>query len=297
MLSMKLNRRVRRVLGAVVAAAAVTLVSVGTGGAPSSAVTPSAVTWVGVPCLTTGSEVVEGVTVSVSAYTGDGVAQCGTAFDDLAFYMGDADPTGPWAATQTLTFAAPISTLQIQTSYLTDGVSETFTLVAKDSGGSPVGSPYTYFNIDTTEVLEFATPVASLEVNFVTTTGTAALIYFSLPEVPLTVTAESPAAVVAGIALPAIGYTSYPVTSATDWTTQPTCAVYGPADLTFSTPLTGVQPAGTYITRCEPGTSAAYTDVTYVEGSIVVSSDPDPEPEPEPAPPDPEPTLAPRFTG
>lgn len=296
-MSVTFNRRVRGMLGAVVAAAAVTLFSVGTGGAPSGAVTPPAVTWVGVPCLTTGSEVVEGVTVSVSAYTGDGVAQCGTAFDDRAFYMGQAAPTGPWAATQTLTFAAPISTLQVQTLYVTDGVSETFTLVAKDSGGSPVGSPHVYYNIDTTEVLQFATPVASLEVNFVTTTGTAALIYFSLPEVPLTVTAESPAAVSAGTALPAIGYTSDPVTSATDWTTQPTCAVFGPADLTFSTPLTGVQPAGPYITRCEPGISAAFTDVTYVEGSIVVSPEPEPEPEPEPASPDPGSTSAPKFTG
>jgi len=280
------DRRVRAVLGAIVAATAVTMVSVGAGGAPSGAVTPpaatpSVVTWVGVPCLTTGSEVVEGLTVSVSAYTGAGVARCGTAFDDLAFLMGQTAPTGPWEATQTLTFAAPISTLQIQTLDVADGVSETFTLVAKDSGGSPVGSPYVYFKIDTTEVLEFATPVASLEVNFVTTTGTAALIYFSLPEVPLTVTAESPAAVPAGTALPAIGYTSDPVTSAADWTTQPTCAVYGPADLTFSTPLTGVQPAGTYVTRCAPGTSAAYTDVTYVEGSIVVSPAP-PAPAPEP---------------
>jgi len=94
------DRRVRAVLGAIVAATAVTLVSVGAGGAPSGAVTPpaatpSVVTWVGVPCLTTGSEVVEGVTVSVSAYTGDGVAQCGTAFDDLAFLMGQTAPTGP----------------------------------------------------------------------------------------------------------------------------------------------------------------------------------------------------------
>lgn len=269
------------------AATLVTMVSIGAGGAPSGAVSPLAVTWIGVPCLTTGSEVVEGVTVSIGAYSGDGVAQCGTAFDDLAFYMGEAAPTGPWAATQTLTFAAPISTLQIQTAYLADGASETFTLVAKDSGGSPVGNPHVYFNIDTTEVLEFATPVASFEVNFVSTTGSAALIYFSLPEVPLTVTAASPAAVPAGTALPAIDYSTDPVTSASDWTTQPTCAVYGPADLTFSDPLIGVQPAGTYVTRCEPGTSAAYTNVTYVEGSIVVS----------PAPPEPAPMPVPKFTG
>ena len=242
---------------------------------------PATVTWVGVPCLTTGSEVVEGVTVSVTAYSGDGAAQCGTSFDAYAFYMGQAVPTGSWTATQTITFAAPVPTLRLRTLYNADGTSETFTVVAKDSGGSAVGSPHVYANVDQYDTLEFPTPVASIEVTYASVTGTASLIYFFLPEVPLTVTADSPVAIPAGTALPTVGYRSDPETVAADWVTEPVCAVYVPADDTFTTPLTGVQPPGTYVTHCGPGDSAAYTNLTYVDGSLVVLPAP-PAPLPEP---------------
>lgn len=204
---------------------------------------PATVTWVGVPCLTTGSEVVEGVTVSVTAYSGDGVAQCGTSFDAYAFYMGHVVPSGSWTATETITFADPVSTLRLRTLYNADGTSETFTVVAKDSGGSAVGSPHVYANVDQFDTLEFPTPVASIEVTYASVTGTASLIYFFLPEVPLTVTADSPVAIPAGTALPTVGYRSDPETVAAD--------------------------------------SAAYTNLTSVDGSLVVLPAP-PAPLPEP---------------
>jgi hypothetical protein len=86
----------------------------------------------------------------------------------------------------------------------------------------------------------------------------------------VTVTAGSQA-LEYGAALPAIGYTTQPATSAADWTSQPTCAVYGSADTGFTTPLSGVQGAGTYVTHCSGGSSSNVSASAYTDGTVTIS--------------------------
>ena len=85
-----------------------------------------------------------------------------------------------------------------------------------------------------------------------------------------TVTAASPSNISSTTAVPTITYTTSPSTSASDWTSEPTCAVYASSDTTFATPLTGTQAQGTYVTHCSGGSSAGYNPTSYVDGSLVV---------------------------
>ena len=85
----------------------------------------------------------------------------------------------------------------------------------------------------------------------------------------VTVTASSPAAITTAVAVPAITYTLNPTTAT--FTTNPTCAVYATAASTVA--LTGVQAAGTYVTKCAGGVSTNYTP-TYTNGTLVVQSIP-----------------------
>ena len=82
----------------------------------------------------------------------------------------------------------------------------------------------------------------------------------------VTVTASSPAAITYGTAVPAI--TSSP-TPTGGWTTAPTCGVYTNANST--TALTGVQNAGTYVTKCSGGVAVNYSNITYVNGSLTIN--------------------------
>ena len=86
----------------------------------------------------------------------------------------------------------------------------------------------------------------------------------------VTVTAGSQA-LEYGAALPTIGYTTQPATSAADWTSQPTCAVYGSVDTGFTTPLSGVQGAGTYVTHCSGGSSSNVSASAYTDGTVTIS--------------------------
>jgi len=74
-----------------------------------------------------------------------------------------------------------------------------------------------------------------------------------------------------GTAIPAIGWTTTPATVPADWSTQPTCRVYARTDTSYRTPLTGVRPAGTYVTRCSGGSSARYTPTSYVNGTLTIA--------------------------
>lgn len=85
----------------------------------------------------------------------------------------------------------------------------------------------------------------------------------------VTITAESPADLPAGSAIPTISYSSNPVMTNSDWTTQPTCAVYAASDTGFTTPLSGSQPSGTYVTQCSGGSATKYVP-TYVPGSLTI---------------------------
>lgn len=90
--------------------------------------------------------------------------------------------------------------------------------------------------------------------------------------VSVTVTAASPAAITNPAPVPTIAYTTNPSTVAGDWTAVPTCAVYALTDISYTTPLTGTQPAGTYATQCKNGTSATYNPTSYVPGTLVINA-------------------------
>jgi hypothetical protein len=80
-----------------------------------------------------------------------------------------------------------------------------------------------------------------------------------------TVTASSPAAISYGTAVPAITST----TPTGGWTTAPTCGVYATANST--TALTGIQNAGTYVTKCSAGVAVNYSNITYANGSLTIN--------------------------
>ena len=84
----------------------------------------------------------------------------------------------------------------------------------------------------------------------------------------VTVTASSPAAITYGTAVPAVTST----TPTGGWTTAPTCGVY--ANAASNTALTGVQNAGTYVTKCAGGVALNYSNITYVNGSLVINKAP-----------------------
>jgi len=87
----------------------------------------------------------------------------------------------------------------------------------------------------------------------------------------VTVHAASPANITYGTAIPAITWsTTADSTTAANWTTVPTCAVYASADTSYATPLTGVQNAGAYVTHCTGGTSVQYYPSSYVNGSLTI---------------------------
>ena len=70
--------------------------------------------------------------------------------------------------------------------------------------------------------------------------------------------------------VPAIGWSSSPVTDPAGWT-APTCAAYTTADTTFTTPLSGTLSAGVYVTHCTGGTPpAGFTVSAYTDGELVV---------------------------
>lgn len=110
------------------------------------------------------------------------------------------------------------------------------------------------------------------------------------------VEAETPDPIEEGTPLPEIGFITTPPTEIPDWETLPECAVYAPSDTSFTAPLSGVVPAGTYVTHCAGGSSETFVPTDYIDGELVVTPrPPGPRPEPDPTPaPSP---VTPRFTG
>jgi outer membrane protein OmpA-like peptidoglycan-associated protein len=94
----------------------------------------------------------------------------------------------------------------------------------------------------------------------------------------VTVTADSPSSISASASVPSIGYVTSPATTSSDWTSEPACSVYATADSSFATPLTGVQPAGNYVTHCTGGSSGSYYVATRVDGSLTITAIPAPPP-------------------
>ena len=85
------------------------------------------------------------------------------------------------------------------------------------------------------------------------------------------VTANSPSAVTYGTNIPSIGFTP---SVTTDWTGSavPTCAVYSSSDVEFDEPLSGIQPAGTYVTHCAGGGDTNYAVSSYASGSFHINA-------------------------
>ena len=85
------------------------------------------------------------------------------------------------------------------------------------------------------------------------------------------VTASSPGQFGYGNTVPIIEYESSPSTIPSDWTVEPTCAVYASSDSAFGSPLVGVQDAGTYVTHCSGGILAYSEDTaSYIDGSLTI---------------------------
>jgi len=92
-------------------------------------------------------------------------------------------------------------------------------------------------------------------------------------EVAISVVAESPS-ITYGDAGPAtIGYTTVPVTTAADWTTEPTCAVYALVDTGFTAALSAPYAIGLYVTHCSGGVASAVNLLSYVEGTLTVNKE------------------------
>lgn len=103
-------------------------------------------------------------------------------------------------------------------------------------------------------------------------------------DVTLSVNALADATI--GDALPTVTFTTVPATVAGDWTTQPSCGIFDPNDLT--TALTSLETEGTFTTRCAAGAKVDGGTVSYVDGIITVNTAPDPGPDPGPGPGGPE---------
>ncbi|MCX6460743.1 MAG: fibronectin type III domain-containing protein [Actinobacteria bacterium] len=92
-------------------------------------------------------------------------------------------------------------------------------------------------------------------------------------EVAISVVSDSPS-ITYGDAGPAtIGYTTVPVTTADDWTTEPTCAVYALVDTGFTAALSAPYAIGLYVTHCSGGVASAVNLLSYVEGTLTVNKE------------------------
>ena len=85
------------------------------------------------------------------------------------------------------------------------------------------------------------------------------------------VTASSPSNITYGASIPAVTWSTSPATTSADWTSVPTCAVYGSSDTSFTNPLAGVHSAGTYVTHCSGGSAVSYYPSSYVNGSLTIA--------------------------
>jgi len=194
--------------------------------------------------------------------------------------------TGFRSAPQEFVSTSPLASGTLLSPYGVEGAGVQLVVKAQEAAGPTIYfAPATTFNVTSgalpvgvslsvaglisgtpTEVGDF-----TFEVSSTSLFGTRAAT-FSLTIAPanVTVTASSPIAVRPVTPIPAIGYTTSPVSAPGDWLVQPACAAYSATDIAFATPLSGAQPAGTYVTHCSGGTSSRFTPSTYVNGSLIV---------------------------
>ena len=90
----------------------------------------------------------------------------------------------------------------------------------------------------------------------------------------VTVTASSPANITYGASIPPVTWSTSPSTTTANWSTTPTCGVYGTGDTSFSNPLTGVHSAGSYVTHCSGGVSTQYYPNTFTDGTLTIAKAP-----------------------
>jgi hypothetical protein len=149
-----------------------------------------------VPCfLPPNDRTVAGITVGQDPVSGADEAECWWG-DDWYYY---GQPDGPYTgkpsnSATTWTFSTPVNKIHFEIAYNTDaapGEYEEFTLIAKDSGGNPIGDPLVYRNEDEPNgSIEPGTPVASLELRFGDSQGTASLFKLDLGAITLDVATE-----------------------------------------------------------------------------------------------------------
>ncbi len=89
---------------------------------------------------------------------------------------------------------------------------------------------------------------------------------FTIGKDSVEVTATSPADTIFGATLPTVSTTTNP--TPITWTAAPTCGIYATTDTGYTTRLTGVQPAGSYVTHCSAGVSVNYAPSAYVDGAL-----------------------------
>ena len=172
---------------------------------------------------------------SVTVTAATGTQAYGTALPAISF------TTNPTPTTFTTNPTCGVYATAASTTALT-GVQNAGSYVTKCSGGVEVnGATLTYVNG-----------------TFTITKSTTAT----------TVTASSPAAITYGAALPTVTAS----TPTGGWTTAPTCGVYRTA--AAQNPLTGVQNAGTYVTKCAGGVAVNYSNITYANGSLTINKAP-----------------------
>ena len=90
----------------------------------------------------------------------------------------------------------------------------------------------------------------------------------------VTVNASSPANITYGASIPPVTWSTSPSTTTANWSTTPTCGVYGTGDTSFSNPLTGVHSAGSYVTHCSGGVSTQYYPNTFTDGTLTIAKAP-----------------------
>jgi len=145
-----------------------------------------------VPCfLPPNDRTVAAITVGQDPVSGAGEPECWWG-DDWYLYAGPEGPGGPPADDATTwTFSTPVNALFFEIAYNGSdgpGLHEEFTLIAKDSGGNPIGDPLVYRDEDEPNgSIEPGTPIASLELRFESTNGSGSLFKLKLGVITLDV--------------------------------------------------------------------------------------------------------------
>ena len=172
------SARARNLRASLAAAMSVVLVAaLGVGTSTATAADRTTIT-----CFSSGTKEIAGVQVTLeNAGAEQGThLPCGYWFSPDYFEHFHPDRSGTVGTAWS--FSPGLNSIIIRILYNADSRTEEYRIVAKDSGGNPVGSPIVYFNKDEAERrIDFPTTVTRLEVFHKGPPGTLALFNFSVP--------------------------------------------------------------------------------------------------------------------